>query len=80
MVLRLMDDYLAVSTSVEVAKRFLDRVSTGLPRYALAANHRKTRANFEHTIRLEDGSAVEVAPVTGQVRIADSELRRLAGV
>lgn len=45
--LRLIDDFLLVSTSLDVARRFVTVMHKGVPQYGLQVKREKTRTNFD---------------------------------
>ncbi|KAK5108265.1 hypothetical protein LTR62_008649 [Meristemomyces frigidus] len=58
--LRLIDDFLVISTNKHVAKRFLQVMHAGIPEFGVRVKPEKTRANFEFDV---DGSmGIELLP------------------
>jgi hypothetical protein len=50
LLLRLIDDFLLITTNAAHAKQFLQIMHDGLPTYGVRVNPNKTLANFETTI------------------------------
>jgi hypothetical protein len=46
--MRLIDDYLFITTSIEKAKGFLDMMNQGHPEYGCFISKDKTLTNFDH--------------------------------
>jgi telomerase reverse transcriptase len=54
MLVRLIDDYMLVTTDLDKARGFLDIMSKGHPEYGCFIAREKTMANFEHRSELLD--------------------------
>jgi hypothetical protein len=53
MLVRLIDDYMLVTTSLEKARHFLDVMSKGHPEYGCFTSPDKTMTNFAHDTKLK---------------------------
>ncbi|KAJ9626410.1 Telomerase reverse transcriptase [Taxawa tesnikishii (nom. ined.)] len=59
LLLRLIDDFLLISTRRDVAQRFVEIMHAGVPQYGLAVKNEKTRTNFDSQV---DGSSFARLP------------------
>ncbi|CCU74861.1 telomerase reverse transcriptase [Blumeria hordei DH14] len=54
LLLRLIDDFLLITTNASHAKRFIQTMHEGLPSYGVSVNPRKTLVNFQITINKDE--------------------------
>ncbi|EPQ64549.1 Bgt-2774 [Blumeria graminis f. sp. tritici] len=54
LLLRLIDDFLLITTNASHAKRFIQTMHDGLPSYGVSVNPRKTLVNFQITINKDE--------------------------
>lgn len=59
LLLRLIDDFLVITTDKQVAHRFMQVMHAGIPRYGVQVKPEKSRANFEVTF---DGGSLPSLP------------------
>lgn len=57
LLLRLIDDFLVISTEKDIAERFLQTMHAGVPRFGVTVKPEKSRANFDVEI---DGVKIEI--------------------
>lgn len=88
LLLRLIDDFLLITTSQEVARRFMLVMHAGLPQYGLTVKTAKSRANFDVSIRGElipripdvaDFPYCGIAINTGNLNITKDKERKRTG-